>query len=61
MSLILCSTRFQQAGVPRLNLCHKHIVGLELVIQEIGHAFEQIRGVLSFKMEGLVIVQVNHA
>lgn len=52
--------------MPHLNLCHKQMsfVGLELVMQKVGHAFEQNRGVLSLKMEGginlLIIMQVNH-
>lgn len=48
LSLILRSILFQQG----------------LVGQEVGHTFEQIRGVLSFKMEvGIslpITVQVNH-
>jgi len=50
--------------VPRLNVCRKQTCFVGLVIQETGHAFEQIRGVLSFKMEvGIslpITVQVNH-
>lgn len=52
--------------MPHLILCHKQMmcfVGLELVIQEVGHRFEQIGAVLSFKMEVgfslLITVQVN--